>query len=124
MRHRDCEALAVAHRGSLTSVRSRDGQRRAAGAPVGEVPLETVTTLERTGEWVEILIYIAGGSFLLAAAVIVLADAVPALWRGASPSARASLILDRVLLVFVPGGRVWCPLPAPLPGRVAAITPG
>jgi hypothetical protein len=68
---------------------------------VGEVPLETVTTLERTGEWVEILIYIAGGSFLVAAAVIVLADAVPALWRGASPSTRASLILDRVLLVFV-----------------------
>lgn len=60
---------------------------------MGEVPLETVTTPERTGESVEILIYIAGGSFLVAAAVIVLADAVPALWRGASPSARASLIL-------------------------------
>ena len=37
----------------------------------------------------------------MAAAVIVLVDAVPALWRGASPTARASLILDRVLLVFV-----------------------
>jgi uncharacterized membrane protein (DUF373 family) len=44
---------------------------------------------------------VAGGFFLVAAAVIVLIEAVPALWQGANPSARVSLILDRVLLVFV-----------------------
>ncbi|HEY2702829.1 MAG TPA: phosphate-starvation-inducible PsiE family protein [Candidatus Dormibacteraeota bacterium] len=68
---------------------------------IGEVPHEAESPLERTGEWIEILIYLAGGFFLVAASVIVLADAVPALWRGASPWSRATLILDRVLLVFV-----------------------
>jgi hypothetical protein len=46
---------------------------------------------ERTGEWIEILIYIGGGFFLVAAAVIVLAD------EGCQPHAAGSLIL----LVFV-----------------------
>jgi uncharacterized membrane protein (DUF373 family) len=63
--------------------------------------LEAVTPLERVGEAVEMLIYITGALFLVAAAVIVLGDAVSALWKGPSTAARAAVILDRVLLVFV-----------------------
>ena len=74
---------------------------RGLRTPADGRPLEAVTLLERLGLAIEIALYVAGGFFLVAAAVIVLIEAVPALWQGGNPSARVSLILDRVLLVFV-----------------------
>jgi uncharacterized membrane protein (DUF373 family) len=74
---------------------------RGLRTPADGRPLEAVTLLERLGLAIEIALYVAGGFFLVAAAVIVLIEAVPALWQGGTPSARVSLILDRVLLVFV-----------------------
>jgi uncharacterized membrane protein (DUF373 family) len=101
-RHHDGADSSGAARGSVIPVRSREvGADKRREVAADDAPLEAVTALERVGEWIEIAIYVAGGIFLVAAAVIVLVDAVPALWRGPSPSARASLILDRVLLVFV-----------------------
>ncbi|HEV7464750.1 MAG TPA: phosphate-starvation-inducible PsiE family protein [Candidatus Dormibacteraeota bacterium] len=64
-------------------------------------PVEALSLLQRVGMAIEIALYVAGGFFLVAAAVIVLIEAVPALWQGANPSARVAMILDRVLLVFV-----------------------
>ena len=60
-----------------------------------------VRDLARLGWVIEILLYLAGALLLTAGAVLVLGDAVSALWKGASTSARASLILDQVLLMFV-----------------------
>ena len=53
------------------------------------------------GQWVEVVIYVAGGFFLLAAAGILLLDTVPLLRPGGDPSRRAVSILDHILLVFV-----------------------
>jgi uncharacterized membrane protein (DUF373 family) len=58
-------------------------------------------TLDGVGQWIEVLIYVAGGFFLLAAAGIILLDTVPLLRPGGNPSTRALSILDHVLLVFV-----------------------
>ena len=53
------------------------------------------------GQWLEVVIYVAGGFFLLAAAGILLLDTVPLLRPGGNPSMRAVSILDHILLVFV-----------------------
>lgn len=61
---------------------------------------EMLTGLGRVGQWVEVAIYLVGGAFLVAAAAIVLLDAIPLLWSG-DPSKRALAILDHILLAFV-----------------------
>jgi uncharacterized membrane protein (DUF373 family) len=58
-------------------------------------------TFERVGQWLEVVIYVVGGFFLLAAAGMMLLDTVPLLRPGAGPSTRALSILDHILLVFV-----------------------
>jgi uncharacterized membrane protein (DUF373 family) len=78
--------------------RTPDGER---GRAAEDAAPDGVVLLQRMGQWVEVVLYVAGGLLLVAAAVIVLIEAVPSLWGGPSPTARVSLLLDRVLLVFV-----------------------
>lgn len=79
-----------------------DLQPATPAAPPGSAQFsDPAVGLHRMGRWLEVAVYVAGGFFLIAAAVIVLADAVTGLWSGGGASARALSLLDRVLLVFV-----------------------
>ncbi len=49
----------------------------------------------------ETCLYVLGGALLIAAAVLVLLDAVPLLFGSGGEANRALTVLDRVLLVFV-----------------------
>jgi uncharacterized membrane protein (DUF373 family) len=69
----------------------------AADAP----PTGATAHVQRFGQWIEVAISICGGFFLIAAAIIVLADTVPSLWHGPTALVRALSVLDHVLLVFV-----------------------
>ncbi|MGH7612335.1 MAG: phosphate-starvation-inducible PsiE family protein [Candidatus Dormibacteria bacterium] len=72
-----------------------EGPRPNAETPPG-------AWLDRTGRWIETVIYVAGGIFLVGAAVLLLVDLVRVVWVHLNNSESAALtVLDHVLLIFV-----------------------
>ncbi|MGH7609670.1 MAG: phosphate-starvation-inducible PsiE family protein [Candidatus Dormibacteria bacterium] len=74
----------------------------ASDGPGADLVSRQSAWLDRVGRWIETVIYIAGGVFLVGAAILLLIDLVRvALAHVNNAEAGALTVLDHVLLIFV-----------------------